>query len=363
MTTVGDVFDVIDSAAPFSLAVKDDNSGLLVGKRANEITKVLACLDITVDVANEAIQKGVQLVISHHPVIYNPLYSLGEHPAAMLSRHNIAAICAHTNLDMANGGISDIMVEMLGAKMISGSMENVHRLPYYQLAVFVPTAKIEQVYDAMCDAGAGTLGNYSGCAFYAQGIGTFKPLNGSHAFIGEIGKREEVDEARLEMIVPRMKRREIIQAMLDAHPYEKPAYHLSENHAIIEEIGFGRICEFDREYTAKSLAEHIKKTFGNTVVRYNDTDKPIKKIGLCSGGSGGLIKKAISLGLDGYITGDCKHDQFIDAQNSGVALFDAGHFHTENVVLDYIRRIIKKQFPQLSVEIAQANHDPVSYEI
>lgn len=363
MITVGDIFDVIDEIAPFSLASDFDNVGLLVGEKSSKVKKVLLCLDITSEIATEAAQNGFDVVISHHPVIFNSLYTLSNNnPAVILSKNNISAICAHTNLDAAHGGINDIIAKKLNVKVTSETIETTNQFPYYQLAVFVPTENAKQVYDAMCSAGAGELGNYKNCAFSVEGTGNFLPLEGSDAYIGEVGEATSVKETRLEMIVPHHKRRQVIQAMLDAHPYEKVAYNLSENQAIIEKFGFGKVGELPTEYSAKEFAEFLKKTFGNTVVRYNDTKKPIKTVGFCSGGGGGIVKDAIKLGLDAYVCGDVKHDQFIDAQNAGLAVFDAGHFHTENIVLEYLQEVLTGKFPEISVLVATANRDILSYE-
>ncbi len=361
--TVRDVYNLMDEIAPFSLAGSDDNTGLLTGSLDDEVTKILLCLDITREVALEAAQNGVSLIVSHHPVIFNPLYTISNHhPAVILSQNNISAICAHTNLDMAHGGINDIIAKKLGLKITNESLETAHEIPFYQIAVFVPVENTETVYKAMSDAGAGKLGNYMGCAFSAEGTGTFIPLDGSHAYIGEVGNRESVREARLEMIVPYSKRKAVIQAMLDAHPYEKPAYTLYKNEAIIERIGYGKVGELPREMSATELAKYIKEIFGNTVVRYNDTKKSIKTVAFCSGGSGGLVHKAIAVGADAYISGDIKHDQFIDANNSGLAVFDAGHYHTENIVLDYLNEVIISRFGDIDISVAKTNRDIVSYE-
>lgn len=364
MTIVNDIYKAVDKIAPFKLAEKWDNSGLLVGNKNNTVTKVMLCLDITNEIVDEAVKKGANVLISHHPVIFNPLKRIDTNSlVSKLIKHDISAICAHTNLDMVKGGINDIIAEKLNLKIIAEPLETVYEDSYYQIAVFVPVENIEQVYQAMVKAGAGTLGNYSGCAFYTEGTGTFLPLEGSHAYIGEVGKRESVTEARLEMILPKEKRSCVIQAMLDAHPYEKPAYHLSENNAIIEKIGFGKIGELPEELTAKEFAKLLKNTFGNTVIRYNDTGKKIKKVAFTSGSGGGLIPMAISSGVDAFVAGDIKHDQFIDANNAGLSVFDAGHYHTENIVLESLKERLSKMLPNINFEIAEANKDILSYEI
>ena len=363
MRTVGEIYSELNKIAPFSLADKWDNSGLLTGNSDNSVKKVLLCLDITDSIVNEAIKKGAEVIISHHPVIFDPLKSIDSDTViAKLVRNNISAICAHTNLDIAKGGINDMIADMLGLEIVSDPLETVYDVPYYQLAVFVPVEDIEKVYNAMTKAGAGTLGNYSGCAFYTEGTGTFLPLEGSHAYIGEVGKRENVKEARLEMILPKDKRFDVIQAMLDAHPYEKPAYHLSENYAIMEKKGYGKVGLLSCEYTPKQFAELLKATFASTVIRYNDTGKMIKKVAFCSGAGGSLFDKAIASGADAYVTGDVKHNVFIDADNMGIAVFDAGHYHTETIILDSINTRMKKAFPDVDISIAEENRDILSYE-
>lgn len=363
MATVGEIYNFIDEFAPFSLAEKWDNSGLLIGNKNLEVSNVLLCLDITREIALEAVEKGASLIISHHPIIFDLLRSVESYSiVAILVKNDISATCAHTNLDMAVGGINDIIAEKLNLSIISEPIETVYEKPYYQLAAFVPVDNIKEVYDAMTKAGAGTLGNYSGCAFYAEGTGMFLPLEGSHAYIGEVGKQEKVREARLEMILPQNKRGKVIQAMLDAHPYEKPAYHLSENYAIIEKIGYGKIGELESELTAEAFAKLLKKTFGNSVIRYNDTGRKIKKVAICSGSGGSFIEKAISMGADAFVTGDVKHDRFIAAKNLGLAVFDAGHYHTENIVLESLKERFDKAFPTVGFSIAEQNRDILSYE-
>jgi len=363
MITVKSIYEEINRIAPFSLSAEYDNSGILTGEETTEVTRVLLCLDITKAVAREAVETNSQVVISHHPVIFNPLYTIKNgSPAQILAKNNISAICAHTNLDMADGGISDLMLKMLALSGTNEPIETKYKFPFYQLAVFVPIENAGAVFEAMSNAGAGELGNYKACAFSVNGKGTFLPLNGSNAYIGEVGKVENVSETRLEMIVPHHKRKQVIDAMLKAHPYEKVAYHLAENQAIIENFGFGRVGELHNELSAKEFAKLIKKTFGNSVVRYNDTKKSIKKVGVCSGSGGNLVQMAINLRLDAFVCGDVKHDQFIDAQNAGLAVFDAGHFHTENIVLEYLEEILAEKFPNINISVAQSNRDILNYE-
>lgn len=362
MIKVSNVYDKMDKIAPFSFQQKWDNSGLITGDKENEVSKILLALDITKDVALEAQKGGYDVVISHHPVIFNALNTLSnQNPAVILAKNNISAICAHTNLDMARGGINDIIAEKFGAQIIDDPMEVDKTRTFYQISVFVPVKNKEQVFEAMCKAGAGALGDYKDCGFSVDGTGTFMPIDGANPYIGSVGKREEVKETKLEMIVPFEKRSAVITAMLEAHPYEKVPYSLFENQALVEKYGFGKVCKLKKPVTIKEFAQIVKNIFGNTVIRFNDTGKMISTFGFCSGGGGGLIDQAIDMGLDAYVCGDVKHDKFIDANNYGLAVFDAGHYHTEVIVLPYLKEKLAQQFTELTIDIAKADKDVCSY--
>lgn len=255
MTTVKDIYEEINKMAPFSMQESYDNSGIIVGSGEKEANKILLALDITKSVAKEAAEKGFDLVISHHPVIFEGLKNLiPDNPAVILSKNNINAICMHTNFDIAKGGMNDILCERLG---------------------FIPV----------------------------------------EPFAGENG------------------------------------------------VSIGYVCDCQEEYTPKALAEKVKKSLGNKVVRYVDTERPIKRIAVCSGSGGSFLPFAINKGIDAYITGDIKHDVFIDAYNNGVCLMDAGHYYTENIFFDFIKNKLTNKYPLLDIHIADSNKDITAYEI
>lgn len=125
MAQVIDIYKSLDELAPFSNQTAWDNSGILVGSKLNNVQKILLTLDITYETAIEAHETGADLVISHHPVIFSPLKRLYENnPAVILSKHNINAICMHTNFDIANGGMNDILCERLGLVPNKGEVLN-----------------------------------------------------------------------------------------------------------------------------------------------------------------------------------------------------------------------------------------------
>lgn len=124
MNTISEIYNYIDNIAPFSTQSKWDNSGLIVGSKERRVNKALVTLDITTEVADEAADIGAELVISHHPVIFHPLKSLcDDEPSFRLMKNGISAICVHTPWDMAEDGMNDVLINMLGFEKIEGLLE------------------------------------------------------------------------------------------------------------------------------------------------------------------------------------------------------------------------------------------------
>jgi dinuclear metal center YbgI/SA1388 family protein len=120
MTMIRDIFDTLCRWAPLELQLDFDNAGFLVGRGEREVHRVLLALDITLPVIREAADWGAELIVSHHPLIFEPLKSLTApgpgQKALLLAEEEIGAICMHTNLDIAQGGVNDVLIRLLGAE-------------------------------------------------------------------------------------------------------------------------------------------------------------------------------------------------------------------------------------------------------
>ncbi len=258
MNNISEIYDYIDNIAPFSTQSGWDNSGLIVGSLKKRVNKVLVTLDITGEVADEAAEIGAELVISHHPVIFHPLKTLCEdEPAFKLLKNGLSAICVHTPWDMAEGGMNDVLINMLGFKKTDGILE------------------VE--------------------------------ISG-----------------------------------------ENP-------------LGFGAVCETDREYTPSEMALKLRDALGCTNLKYNNTEMPLKKLAVCTGSGGGMIERAFHMGVDGFITSEVKHDQWLTAKRLGIAVFDCGHYHTENPGMKTLCRMLAAEFPNVEFVMSEVNGDPVEY--
>ena len=254
MPLVNDIYKALDTLAPFITQEAWDNSGILVGSKSNTVSKIMLTLDITYQTALEAKEIGADLVISHHPVIFSPLKQLNEaNPAVILSKHNINAICMHTNFDIASGGMNDILCERLGLTPIKG--------------------------EVLSD---------------------------------------------------------------------------SENENIV------RICNLAKPTDVGAIAKSVKEAPGCRVVRYNDTGKAVTKIGVCSGSGAEFFPYVLAKGCELLITGDIKHHDFIDANNAGISLIDAGHFYTENIFYDNLKSFLQRHFPEIEIAISEKNIDIVN---
>ena len=199
--TAGNVYKAIDALAPFGGCMEWDNVGLLVGTPEAAVSGVLVTLDVTPQAVETARQRGLNCIVSHHPGIFHPLGRISARDTAGLCLANgITVISAHTNYDFAPQGVNYALASALELQNIRPFGPENKKEPWVSLIVFVPVTHAEAVYRAMSEAGAGRLGNYSGCAYMNEGEGRFLPKAGAKPFLGSVGAPETAAEIRLEML-------------------------------------------------------------------------------------------------------------------------------------------------------------------
>ncbi len=324
------IISCMEQYAPKHIAMPNDPIGLQVGTLNKKISHVLIALDVTDEVVQEAIDRGAELIIAHHAVMYRPIKHLRtDLPAGRLYerliKHDIAVYIAHTNLDVAGGGVNDVLADAIGLKETS-AIQDIHTEKLHKLAVYVPAEHHEQVLQAVFAAGAGAIGDYSHCSFNVQGIGTFLPGDGTTPFTGERGKLERAQEIRLETIVPESVQRKVIQAMLKAHPYEEVAYDLYPMDLKGRAFGLGRVGRLDASITLGELAEKVKLAYQVPTVRVvGDRARTMRKIAVLGGSGRDYVHAASYAGADVLITGDIDYHTAHDALASGMCIIDAGH--------------------------------------
>ncbi|RKN86945.1 Nif3-like dinuclear metal center hexameric protein [Paenibacillus ginsengarvi] len=324
------VVALMERLAPKHIAVPDDKIGLQLGSLRKDISTVLVTLDVTDEVVDEAIALKAELIIAHHAIIYRPLSHLQtDTPAGRLYekliKHDIAVYIAHTNLDVADGGVNDMMAEALGLT-VTGHLEDIHTDKLKKLVVFVPESLQEPVREAMFAAGAGAIGHYSHCSFNISGTGTFLPQEGADPFIGKFGKLERVAEVRIETIVPASAEKKVVQAMLKAHPYEEVAYDLYPMDLNGRTFGLGRVGKLPEAISLSAFGEHVKQALDVPFVRVVGVpDKEIRKVAVLGGSGSRYVRHAIFAGADVLVTGDIDYHTAQDALAAGIAIVDPGH--------------------------------------
>jgi len=360
-----DIIRTMETLAPPKHAESWDKIGLQIGDPNSIIKKVMVTLDATLPVVEEAVSKGVDLLIVHHTPFFNPLENIRwDNPQGriiqLLIQANINLYCAHTNLDSTIGGVNDILAKKL-------ELNNVQILfpswkeQYIKIVVFVPAGFEDQVRAAMGEKGAGHIGNYSNCTFQLSGTGTFRPLEGINPYIGAQGQLEKVEEYRIETIVPQEKVEQVLLAMIKAHPYEEVAYDLYPLENNGKYSGLGRLGSYEKELTMAELIEKVKTVLDISDIRFvGDIDKNIKNVALCGGSGASLIKLAVEKGAQVFITGDVKYHEAQEAESLGLSLIDAGHFSTEHPVVKVVADFLRNSLDIKQIEIieSQVNTNP-----
>lgn len=341
---VKDILNIIDSFSPFFLQEDFDNSGLQFGDPDEEVTRILIALDLTKGVVAEALKSKANLIITHHPAIFNPLKNIisTENPVLLFAlRNKINVISAHTNYDLSKDGLNDYVVNLLAITKIKPIIRSKEKT--YKFATYVPLKFAEKVRKTIFESGAGRIGNYSEASFNLKGTGTFKPLEGAKPFIGKKDKREEVDEVKIETIIRERDIQNVLSAMKKAHPYEEPAFDIYEILLEANE-GIGLLGEIQKEMQINDFIKHIKKKLGINQIRLiKGRTTKIKKVALCTGSGGSLIEEVNKQNADVFITGDINYHQALHSREIGLNIIDVEHFETEKFFTESLSEKLEKK--------------------
>ncbi len=352
--------------SPKSYAVEGDKNGLMIGTLHKPIKKIMVALDVLEEVIEEAIREEVDLIVAHHPLLFRPLKKIDVDTAhgrivAKAIKHDITIYAAHTNLDIAKGGVNDMMAEALGLRETS-VLAPTQSIALKKIVVFVPKTHANQVREAMSKAGAGHIGNYSHCTFNSDGTGTFKPEEGTDPFIGRVGEVEYVEEVKIETIAPANIQHKVVSALMKAHPYEEPAYDIYPLDNQGEVLGLGRIGKLEKPMTLAAFAEHVKEAFdvkGARVV--GDLTTTVQKVAVLGGDGNKYMKDAIFKGADVFVTGDVYYHVAHDAMMDGLNIVDPGH-NVEKVMKEgvkkYFEAFMTEKGYDTAVMASKPNTDP-----
>jgi dinuclear metal center YbgI/SA1388 family protein len=333
-----EVIQTFESWSPKQFAcMPNDPIGLAIGTLNKPITKVLVTLDVTHEVVDEAIQNGCELIIAHHPPIFMKLSHLRtDNPKGALYekciKHDIAVYAAHTNLDVAPGGVNDLLADAL--QLVDRKpLEQTYQESLMKLAVFVPATHEEAMREALAKVGAGKLGDYSSCSFTTAGEGRFRALKGADPFVGEVGELTVALEKKIEVVFPNSIKNRVLKTMLTTHPYEEPAYDVLTLNVNVNEQGLGRVGKLKEPMSLKDFAEFVKVALNVPALRVvGPLDAIVQKIAVVGGDGNKYISKAKFAGADVFVTGDIGFHMAQDAEMEGLHIVDPGH-HVEKVMI------------------------------
>ena len=368
---VSDVMAMMDQLYPTNAAMDWDVVGLAVGSPQAMISKIILTVDVTSSVVAQAAEAGAELIIAHHPVLLRGVSAVtDDHPKGRLVRdllrHDMSVYVAHTNADVAAGGVASALADALG---LTGSRPMVpEALKLDKIITFVPSDHADAVLDALAAAGAGKVGLYDRCAYVVEGTGTFRPLAGSAPYLGTAGVIETVAERRIEMIMPRRVRGSVLDALLTVHPYQTPAYDVIElADSPNPEVGLGRIGTLPGDLSVGGLADRLATVLPVTAVGVRiggDLDHLARTVAVLPGSGDDLLQTAHALGADAYITSDLRHHRASEALAwvDAPALIDISHWAAEWTWLPVVERLLKSQLSKegfdVKTEISRLCTDP-----
>jgi len=351
-TKVRDVIDLMEIIAPPWMAIKGDPIGLHTGNPDTRIKNIMVALDASHAAVKEAKQKRCQMLVVHHPRFYHPLKNLDESTsmgarAAEIVRAKLAVYCAHTNLDVAPGGVNDTLADLVGLIKIQPISQDIND-PMLKLVVFVPDSHLQTVRNEICTAGGGIIGEYCDCSYRSQGIGSFRGSDISKPYLGNSGQFEEVEEWRLEILLTKSIRPQIESALRRTHPYEEPAFdiYLLANNT---HYGLGRIGQLKRPVSLKTLARRLKKdTKAPGTLVLGEQNRKVSRIAVWSG-SGCPVKTVIANQAETLVTGEIGYHDTEILNDAGVSCIMLGHGPCEDIILPGLAENLRQGLADITV--------------
>ena len=361
---VKDVLALINDWSPLSYSEDFDNTGLLVGDPKAQVRNILVCLDCLEAVVDEAIAKDCNLIVSFHPIIFSGLKKITgksyvERVVLKAIKHDIAIIAIHTALDNAWDGVNARFLEALGAtkEAILIPKQGVIK----RLSTFVPQAEASALQDALFQAGAGAMGDYSECSFITEGIGSFKPNTSANPSIGTKGERHLESESKIQVIFESDKQAAVLNALFNTHSYQEVAYELTTLEIPHNRMGMGMIGTLPEPISEANFLKRLQTNMNAKGIRHSATlDKPIKRIAVLGGSGAFAIDAAKAAKVDAFVSADFKYHDFFKAEGQ-LLLADIGHYESEQYTKNLIVSNLSKKITNFAVILSEINTNPIIY--
>jgi dinuclear metal center YbgI/SA1388 family protein len=361
---IKEIIQHFESIAPPDLQESYDNCGLIVGDANLKANGVLFSLDCTEAVVDEAISLGFNLIVAHHPIVFSGLKKINgknyvERTVIKAIKHDIAIYAAHTNYDNIKTGVNAMIADKLGLlhqRILSPKSNTLKKI-----ATYVPHNHASVVMQALAEAGAGSIGNYSHCSFQTTGTGTFKANEQANPHVGKKGELHQEAETKIEMVFPHFLEGRVLEALHQSHPYEEVAYDIFGLTDQSKEYGSGMIGELPEEMNETDFMQLLKDKFHVPTIKHTALlNKPIRKVALCGGSGSFLLKNALSAQADVYLSADFKYHEFFDAEGR-ILITDIGHYETEQFTPQLFYNHFVKYFSTFAARLSKVHTNPVNY--
>ena len=359
-----EIINHLESIAPLSLQENYDNSGLIVGDKSKEVNAALISLDCTEEVVEEAINENCELIIAHHPIVFEGLKKITgsnyiERTILKAIKNNIAIYAIHTNLDNVKEGVNGAIANKIG--LVDTKILRPKSSLIKKLVVYCPTDSEQTLKDKLWDAGAGNIGNYSQCSFRSEGKGTFKGNNDSNPSIGTKNTLHSEGEIKIEMIFSTYLEHKILSTLFETHPYEEVSYEVYTLENKNQNIGSGIYGKLSKPMNSQAFLNFVKNEMKTDCIRHTEVCKEnIQTVAICGGSGSFLLEDAKRIGADIFISADFKYHQFFDADNE-IIIADIGHYESEQFTKELISDILKKKFTKFATRLSSVNTNPINY--
>lgn len=356
--TVGELTGTLGRKAPFDLAEEWDNVGFLAGRAEDEITGIIAAVNLGPEALAAAEESGANVIVCHHPPIFKPISKLTSASSPYLYeavRRGISVIAMHTNFDLSSEEMNRGLAEKLGFKFCGflaprGGTNTPKSIKQGKFMTYVPADKIAQVREAIWKTGAGKVGHYKHCSFSFEGEGTFFGNEATNPKTGQSGRLETVAERRLEVIFPWKLCADVIEAARSAHPYEEMAYDVVELSNPTRIPGYGFVADFRGEtgshLTFPKLLDGVKQAFKLQTMTVSgpglsDGNLPsgelkVRRLAFSPGSGSAFVNSAAAKGVDVYVCGEVGYHQMIEARQKGLTLVVLGHSYSERFFVETV---------------------------
>ncbi|MEM6642299.1 MAG: Nif3-like dinuclear metal center hexameric protein [Bacteroidota bacterium] len=361
---VQDIIQYLERWAPLAIQEPYDNAGLIIGDKNDESSGGLITLDVTEAVIKEAVQHNCNLIIAHHPLIFNGIKKIGRSSwmdkcINLAIKHDINIYAVHTNLDNVLTGVNDKICDLIGLGERRILLPKPGTLA--KLTVFVPPKNKHSLLEALFSSGAGDIGNYDHCTFEVSGLGSFRGNELSNPTLGKKGQTENVKEDRIEVILRKHDADQILKAMKNAHPYEEVAYYLTDLLNENQSYGSGMVGVLPKPLKTTDFFQHLKSVLKLQVIRHTEYCREVvSKVAVCGGSGSFLLEAAKKQNADVFITADFKYHEFFGADDR-IIIADVGHYESEVWTKDLLHERLSKVFANFAFRLSRIDTNPIKY--